>query len=91
MAQLVEQRIRNAQVAGSSPATSSRVLTKVGTFFLWCGTVVSGAFVGRPSGGSAQRRRFESGYQLQSPHESVDFFSLVGSFALPIRLFCFLR
>ena len=28
VAQLVEQRIRNAQVAGSSPATSSRVLPK---------------------------------------------------------------
>ena len=35
MAQLVEQRIRNAQVVGSSPTTSSRKPCRICTVFLF--------------------------------------------------------
>ena len=66
MAQLVEQRIRNAWVAGSSPAIGSlNPQTRVRTPQFWLYFLLSGiSSVGRALASQAEGRGFESRLSL---------------------------
>ena len=61
VAQLVEQRIRNAQVVGSSPTTSFKVFASCGAFvfILFCDKPeFAGSARSRYSAGSLQTNRY---------------------------------
>ena len=75
MAQLVEQRIRNAWVAGSSPAIGSHTLFRsqnhiLALFFSTMSEVTGGiSSVGRALASQAEGRGFESRIPLKIPHK----------------------
>ena len=73
MAQLVEQRIRNAWVAGSSPAIGSYIFTFPESGFrenAWLFFLKSGiSSVGRALASQAEGRGFESRIPLKISHK----------------------
>ena len=71
MAQLVEQRIRNAWVAGSSPAIGSlNPQTRVRTPQFWLYFLLSGiSSVGRALASQAEGRGFESRLSLNADNQ----------------------